>query len=242
MGTFYLSTNFTTNLNSNIRFDVVREFKSENIKEKGKEMPLGRNPTLGPFTHIARPSSYVRARRRRQAGPVCQPLTRAFVRAFCHCHAGPIRQSVLCRSSPRARTPSLLPGNSSAELFANRDLAGAPPTSLATIKRAPNSVVVHTFLAASKSRTEHNAATGESSIKSLSASSVVPRTFSRAGVKLWWSCCSGLTANSTGIPRRRPLCVATPPCAMRSIQQTIPLPGKSSYVFTRIIASNSTSW
>jgi hypothetical protein len=101
MGTFHLSTNFTTNLNSNIRFDVVREFKSENIKEKGKEMPLGRNPTLGPFTHIARPSSYVRARRRRQAGPVCQPLTRAFVRAFCHCHAGPIRQSVLCRSSPR---------------------------------------------------------------------------------------------------------------------------------------------
>jgi hypothetical protein len=39
--TFHLSTNFTTNLNSNIRFEVVREFKSKNIKVKGKEMPLG---------------------------------------------------------------------------------------------------------------------------------------------------------------------------------------------------------
>jgi hypothetical protein len=65
IGTFHLSTNFTTNLNSNIRFEIVRECKSESIKEKGKDMPLGRNPALGPFTHTARPSSCVCARRRR---------------------------------------------------------------------------------------------------------------------------------------------------------------------------------
>jgi hypothetical protein len=82
-------------------------------------MPLGQNPALAPFTHTARPSSCVRARRRRQAGPVCQPLAHAcssmpFATAtwspyVSRCPVDLPHARGLCLYSPVTAPPSFLP-------------------------------------------------------------------------------------------------------------------------------------